>query len=185
MKKTITFLLLIFHSFLSNAQSSKKISDYINSQYSLDTLSYKHYGIRIVKAKPLTGEEKGTAQVWVILLDKEIYLGQAGFEHGFYIPSPQPLNDFFVLVDCSEYNGNILLFDKNKNSYSFPGYYFSVDTSNKMIYTKASGDSKSTISSFDLKTKLTNKKDWNNSDDTEPWTWKGKYYIVNDKDWIK
>lgn len=193
---TVQLLLLFlgFGTLQLFAQPDKFNSlNYPVDKYKIDTMFYnfkdtKIYIIKVSDRQIEYGNEE-ILKIWVQQFDtekilSEKYMGETDTEHGYYIPQTQPLDNYFILVDCGEHNGIVNLISLDGQWIQLHGYYFSVDKKSNLFFTKAAGDMSQNVSKFDLITKKIIEKEWNNFYG-EPWGDTLQYYYTKDKDWIK
>ncbi|MDX2136109.1 MAG: hypothetical protein SFV52_15095 [Saprospiraceae bacterium] len=159
--------------------------------YKFDTVTTHHsdFNIYLITAqdkRSLNTDEYTKIWFYQTTSDNQIiekYLGETDAEHGFYIPSMQPLTQYFVLVECGEMNGTVNLIDLHGKWISIPGYYFAVDSAHNAIVTLPSGDGLFTVAKVDLMTKEIETKQTNGNENT--WLGINAYYHVTEDDWIK
>ncbi len=122
-----------------------------------DTTHMAEFDVVLIVARPIQKSMiayQGT-KIWVQRHSKgaitEKYVGELDTEQGFYRPLPQPLKDVFIIVECSEYSGNINLITHDGDFISFPGYYFALNREG-FIYSTTSFNGK-LLYEYDLKNK--------------------------------
>lgn len=108
------------------------------------------------------------------------FLGYIEVTDGFYFPNNQPLKEYLILAQVSEYNGTIMLIDNNK-TVEIPGYYFGV--SDNVVFTKAAGDGDQMVGYYNVRTGELETKVWNNINGSDPWDIKNDYNY-EDFQWI-
>jgi hypothetical protein len=189
MKCILTFLIFCFTLLHSKAQtdSIRILNYYKNSKYELDTLSLKNTKAKLIIARPILADTFTDNPVW-LHFDTEVprdnFINSITSETGIYIPTEQPLTDFYLVVSCSEGHGNIILIDKKGNLTTIPGYQFAIDKAKSAFYTKSPGDGEYIVSKFNPKTRKLETKSWTNIDG-EPWDNELNYYKIKTTDWVK
>lgn len=170
----LAFMILQYVGFCQ----SLNLEDFKNQNYKIDTIkiSTGESTIHLFLVNEKT-EPEGT-KIW--LLQKHIdsvlhfkFLGQIESEHGFYIPKIQPLDNYFIIVECSEYNGLIQLIDSKGKWTEMPGYYYALK--GDYLYSKAAGEGKQTVSKYNLTTGVLKTKTWNNIHGSDPWNIENMY----------
>jgi hypothetical protein len=115
------------------------------------------FKVVLITMRPLSGSVAqyiGT-KVWVQRINNgkttEKYLGDLDTERGIYRPSSQPFKDIYIVVECSEYEGQINLITKDGDFVTIPGYYYALNQPG-LIYTRQSNLDELTYK-YDLKNK--------------------------------
>ena len=122
-----------------------------------DTTRMAGFKVLLIVARPLlkSGARYQRTMVWVQRLVKnkvtEKYLGEIETEHGVYRPYSQPLKDTYIVVECSEYDGQIHLITGDGDFATIPGYYYALNKPG-IIYTRQA-NLDSLIFKYDLKSK--------------------------------
>jgi hypothetical protein len=120
-----------------------------------DTTKMENFDVVVMTFKPLSAsiaQYIGT-KVWVLRIVNdqvtEKYLGELETERGIYRPLPQPLKDAYIIVECSEYDGQVTIITKDGDFQTIPGYYYALNKSGH-IYTRQA-NLNSLVYHYDLK----------------------------------
>lgn len=124
---------------------------------SSDTTEMSGFNVVLIVARPIVEsvvQYQGT-KVWVQRISNgtvtEKYLGEIETERGVYRPYPQPMKDYYVIVECGEYEGRINLIAKDGVFVIIPGYYYALNKSGHIYTRQANLDA--LVYHYDLKNK--------------------------------
>jgi hypothetical protein len=119
--------------------------------------------VRVINVKNLGHDEhKDTphyCSAWVELLKpeqraKRFYYGDiepVGFSFGAFVPRQQPVPDYLMVVKEGDYDGRLLLIDKDGDVFDLPGGFHFVTSDRKYVISEyASDDSEPGFTAFDL-----------------------------------
>jgi hypothetical protein len=122
-----------------------------------DTTVMTDFKVVLIVARPIiesVAQYQGT-KVWVQRQSKGKetgkYLGEIETERGIYRPYAQPLMDTYIIVECSEYSGQVNLITADGDFVTIPGFYYALNKPG-IIYTRQS-NLDDLIFRYDLKSK--------------------------------
>ena len=185
---TIVIGVNCFRGFSQSDPTGFNLMDYPSDVYEVDSNVSLIGRSKIILIEAKNNQESYTGpKIWLqqMIQDSLVhnrYLGQVEDGYGFYLPSKQPSQDHFLLVECKEYNGNVHVINSTGEWFQLPGYYFATD--NNHLYTKAVGDGDLEVSKVNLETGKIEKKIWNNVNGDDPWEGNHDYNYQNNN-WIK
>ena len=169
-------------------------SDYPAREYEVDSIQKIHKDFNvllIIVKKTRHSDPSDGSKIWLQQFKpgkkiSEQYLGETNSEYGFYTPNPQPMDKFFMLVECWEFNGVLHLIGEDGQWIDLPGYYFAYDRGKNLLFTQNTGGSEEDeVAKFDLTTMKVERKIRKQGSDPNLWDGSQKFYQVANTDWIK
>lgn len=136
--------------------------DYPSTEYKVTRASHPlgDVTIQVIQAKKRkpNGSAPSNCRAWVEVsrgekLLRRIYYGDidpVGFSYGVFVPAKQPDADYFALVKEGDYDGRLLLVDKQGVVTDLLGGFFFVTADGRFIVSEYSSD-ESGLAVFDLK----------------------------------
>jgi len=136
--------------------------NYPSSKYKVTQASHQigDLTIQVIQAKKRkpNGSAPRFCRAWVEVsrgdkLMRRIYYGDfepVGYSFGVFIPGKQPSADYFALIKEGDYDGHLLLIDKQGAVTDLMGGFFFVTADGKFIVSQYSSDN-SGLAVFDLK----------------------------------
>lgn len=144
----------------------------------------------LIKASPINKTHMEGTKLWVLLQlpDQSIstrFLGETNNEHGFYTPTPQPVENHYLIVEDTEGSGTVHLINGKGQWTTIKGNSFSFDMKTMTLATKNNGDGEHLVSKLNLISREVEEKTCKNGDATGPWRGFEIYYYPTDQDWLK
>jgi hypothetical protein len=190
---TSLFYLLTVWCFSAFGQGLKFDSnDFPSDKYLIDTttVSLSECTLTIITTNLIERDRFKGTNIWLLRQFTgdsiaSTYLGETNDEYGFYAPEPQPLNDFYILVEDIEGSGIIHLIDNKGQWTKIEGNTFSFNVQTNTLATKNTGDGDHQLSKLSLVSMEVEVKTWNNGNRIEPWEGFANYYQPTANNWLK
>jgi hypothetical protein len=141
----LTALLALGLGLAARGQESYQAAMYPSSKYRVTKKDFPLAQLTVTVIALIPKDQSEEGKVWVEQRKAEKLLssrkvGAIASEYGVYIPHPQPLRQYFVLVQCGEYEGMVHVADSTGKWTRFPGYYFAVHESKRSIIAKQANE---------------------------------------------
>ncbi len=192
-RKASLFFLLTVWCFSTSGQNTQfDPNDFPADKYLIDTTSVSmgECTLTIITTSLIERDPFKGTNIWLLRQFSDgsmasTYLGETNSEYGFYAPEPQPLTNFYILVEDREGSGIIHLIDSKGQWKKIEGNTFSFNDQTNTLATKNSGDGDHKLSKLSLVSMEVEVKTWNNGNRVEPWEGFKNYYQPTANDWLK
>ncbi len=170
---------------VARGQENYQVALYPSNKYRVTKKDFPlaQHTLTVIAAVPKDPSQEG--KVWVeqrkagkLLASRCV--GTIASEYGIYIPHPQPLRQYFVLVECGEFEGMVHVADSTGKWTRFPGYYFAVHRSKGSIIGKQANEEGNFVRLFSFVADQVYDKRL-----TEKELKNYRFYEVKETDWIR